>query len=98
MTAAPDASRQSQAYSEDNRIHRIRCKPVKSVLKKEKSLYKIKTFADVLEKATEIFGGKDKAYQWYLTPNPLYDGLSPYDVCRNGSILKVFRDLTKTLI
>lgn len=61
--------------------------------------YRTKTLMDVIEKATEVFrGNKDKAYQWYLEKNPLYQNLSPYEVCRLGKTAKVFKDLTKLLI
>jgi hypothetical protein len=69
------------------------------MVKQQRKTYTVKTLSDVIEKAREVFDGdKDKAYQWYLTKNPAYGDLSPYNLCMMGKTAKVFKDLTRALI
>ena len=68
------------------------------MMKIKRSGYTIKSLADILEKATEVFGDRDKALYWYTTPNPVYGNLSPYQFCKSGKTRKVFNDLQKILL
>ena len=55
------------------------------------------SYEDILKKAIIVFGDKDKALNWYLSPCPAYDNLSPYHYAKNGNQEKVIKLLDKTI-
>lgn len=53
-----------------------------------------KTYQDVLNKAADIFGDKEKAYEWYLKPSENFEGLTPYEyIKKKNTVLPVIQFL-----
>lgn len=56
--------------------------------------YRRVSFEDIYNKTLIVFGhDKDKALSWYLTPNEIFDNLSPYNYAKNISSAKVMKML-----
>lgn len=62
----------------------------------EKGRKKI-AFSDIINKAYEIFGDKDKALSWYLKECPEFENKTPYQYAKEGNQEKVFNFLSKII-
>lgn len=53
------------------------------------------SYEDVLRKAMEIFDDKDKALNWYLSKNPMFEDKAPYEFVKSGHGYHVMRILER---
>lgn len=57
------------------------------------------TYAQALEEIMEYFGyNKDIALAWYMSPNDDLDGLSPYEMIKQGNGQRLMRIIRNSLL
>lgn len=51
------------------------------------------SYQDIVDKAIELIGDKNKALAWYMNKAPRYGNMSPHEVCKAGGFRQIMKDL-----